>query len=97
GVVGDSDGRIVELEIDGTTYEVDNPRLAELREGRHLTKDAWATTLLADGRKPYRLPVGWETFRFAALTVVAVAAVWLLTGCRRSHDADGDRGPRSVP
>jgi hypothetical protein len=85
--VGDTDGRLVELRIGGRGYEVDDGRLAELRVGRHLTKDAWATTLLADGRKPYRLPVGWETFRFASLTVVAVAAVWLLSGSRRPQGA----------
>ncbi len=79
GVVHDTDQRLFTATIGGRTYVVDNRQVVDLRIGRHLAKDAWSTTLWADGRKPVRLPVGDEAFQFAALTVLAAAATWFLT------------------
>lgn len=84
--VGDSKGRLHTLTVDGRTYEVDNRRLADLRPGRQLHKDAWSATLVADGRKEHRLPVGDETFQFAALTLLTAGAAWFLTGRRPTTD-----------
>lgn len=80
GVLGDSDQRIFTVTIDGKVWVVDDQAVHDLRVGRRLSKDAWTTTLLLDGRKPLRLAVGDETFRFTALTILAVAAAWLLSG-----------------
>ena len=79
GVVHDTDQRLYTATIGGRTYVVDNRQVVDLRIGRYLTKDAWSTTLWADGRKPVRLPVGDEAFQFAALALLAAAATWLLT------------------
>ncbi len=76
GWVSDSRGRIHTITVDGRTYETDNRQVAELREGRWLSKGAWDTTLWADHRKGVRLPVGDETFQFATLTLLAIAVVW---------------------
>lgn len=65
-MVHDTDQRLFTATIGGRTHVVDNRRVVDLRPGRHLTKDAWSTTLWADGRKPVRLPVGDEAFQFAA-------------------------------
>ena len=79
GWVSDSRGRIHTITVDGRTYETDNRQVAELRKGRWLSKDPWETTLWADHRKGVRLPIGDETFQFATLTLLALAATWHLT------------------
>jgi len=79
GWVTDSRGRIHTITVDGRTYETDNRQVAELREGRWLSKDPWDMTLWADHRKGVRLPIGDETFQFATLTLLAIAATWHLT------------------
>ncbi|MCB0976739.1 MAG: hypothetical protein KDB02_04705 [Acidimicrobiales bacterium] len=80
GVVTDSHQQLLTLTVDKTTYEVDDTRVAGIRIGRHITKDPWSATMLLDGRKPFRLAVGDEVFRFLLLTVLACSAAWLLTG-----------------
>ena len=79
GWVSDSRGRIHTITVDGRTYETDNRQVAELRKGRWLSKDPWDMTLWADHRKGVRLPIGDETFQFATLTLLAIAATWHLT------------------
>jgi len=79
GWVSDSRGRIHTITVDGRTYETDNRQVAELREGRWLSKDAWEMTLRADHRKGVRLPIGDETFQYATLTLLAFAVTWHLT------------------
>lgn len=83
GWVGDSNGRLRTLNLDGREYVIDNPRLVETRIGRVITKDPWSATLLLDGRKEIRLTVGDETFQFAALTLLAVGGVMVLGGGSR--------------
>lgn len=95
GVVADSNQEILTVTIDGKTWITDVPAVGDLRVGRHVDKDPWSATLLLDGRKPLRLPVGDEAFRFAALTVLAVGATWLLSAPRpgnRSSDPSGRSG-----
>lgn len=89
--VTDSRQRLFDIRVDGQTYRVDNKRIADLRIGRHLHKDRWDTTLVLDGRKPVRLPVGDETFQFGILTLVAVTGTWLLTGMSTTHGATQER------
>jgi hypothetical protein len=79
GVVGDTNQQIFTVTVDGEVWVVDDPDVHELRPGRRLSKGAWSATLLLDGRKSLRLTVGDETFRFAALTLLAVMATWFLT------------------
>lgn len=79
GVVHDTDQRLFTATVGGRTYVVDNRRVVDLQIGRHLTKDAWSTTLWADGRKPVRLPLGDEVLQFTALTLLAALATWFLT------------------
>lgn len=79
GVVGDSDQEIFTVTIDGKVWVVDDPAIHELRAGRRMTKVAWSATVLLDNQKELRLVVGDETWRFAALTVPAVATAWFLT------------------
>lgn len=95
GTVGNSQQRLHTITIDGRTYTADNPRVAEIRAGRHLSKDAWSSTVLLDGRKPIRLPIGDETFQFAALTILAVVfASWLTrTGTSRRGSRQADLPP----
>lgn len=97
GVVNNTDQRLYTATIGGRTYVVDNHDVVELRIGRHLTKDAWSTTLWADGRRPVRLPVGDETFQFGALTLLAAAATWMLTSPRGSRPADQPDEGGAVP
>ena len=84
GVVGDSDQRIFTATIDGRIYVVDNPSITEIRLGRHVSKDAWSMTLLLDERKPVRLGLGDEVLQFTALTLLALAATWILSAPRQS-------------
>ncbi len=95
GTVGNSQQRLHTITIDGRTYTADNPRVAEIRAGRHLSKDAWSSTVLLDGRKQVRLAVGDETFQFAALTILAVVfASWLTrTGTRLNLSRQGEPPP----
>ena len=87
-VVGDSRQRLFKLEVDGRSYEIDNPRLADIRLGRHLKKNAWSTTIEVDGRQKRRLPVGDEAFQFAGLTILAAGGMWRLTSRRVPQGQD---------
>ena len=85
GVVSGTGQRERTATVDGRTYVVDNPRLVDrVGVGRHLSKDAWSTTLTLDGQKSFRLSVGDEVFQFLALTLVASGATWFLTGSGRA-------------
>ena len=79
GWVTDTDGRLRTLTIGDDEYVIDNRRLLEARIGRAITKETWSNKLLLDGRKEIGLTVGDETFQFAALGVLALAGVLVLT------------------
>lgn len=89
GVVEDTKQRVRTVTIDGASWVVENHRFEQVEVGREVSKAPWTTTLWLDGRKPIRLLVADEVFQFAALTILATATTWMLTG--RSN-----RPPRRV-
>lgn len=79
GIVGDSHLKLHWIRVGDRVYDVDNARVADLRVGRHLSKQRWDTKLTVDGHKQVRLTLGEEFFQFLVLALLATAACWRLT------------------
>lgn len=86
GIVEDTKQRVRTIEVDGEIWLLENHQVERIEVGQVVSKEPWSTTLLLDGDKRFRLVVVDEVFQFAALTVLAAAATWVLTG----------RSPRSI-
>ena len=79
--------RIHTITVGDRTYVTDHPRIEQIPIGTQVEKDAWSTTATIGSGRTFRLTLGEEVFRFAALVLLAAIASWAWTG-RRIEDPD---------
>jgi hypothetical protein len=80
--MSDTGGESRAIEVRGRTLEVDNFAVSGLKKGRVISKPAWSRTLVVDDTTAISLRPGSQTFRFASLALLSIAATWLLTAPR---------------